>query len=369
MIFSKGDSSCIWVSSNFFLCLWAFRELKPLKIHVNGKPSRAPTRKNIGELGVLRKANCRDAANKHLQNPVMDSSAEIASFEAAANAGNFLDAQQKLQSLEAANVDLGGISVALIERVKRITSQFAHSFTLLDRQVKDLSIFDENEKLGIKWGYELRNSGIFFSHTFTLPNSDLVRAYAALRERDLLLQFNPSVHHMNSLKDESPHECFVQYFSSSSVAQAKGDHVVLMSTLDDLGVSTSDKLWLGQCTPQESTGNAQGVSIPSCRRGFLRTPYMFQTMTFSPLEKKGDRSRGFQMQTAIEVVVPRVPLAVLSIIPNFVMKMICRLVIEDLSVKFRDFVQNSVELQERLINSPHACFYEHLYKRLTAGNL
>lgn len=205
-----------------------------------------------------------------------------------------------------------------------------------------------------------------------MPDLDIVWAYAAIRERDLLLQFNPSFHAVVYLKDESPHECFVQYFSSSIIARTKADHVILMNTLDALDaldVSTSDMLWLAQYIPQESAAHAQGVAIPCCRKGFLRATHLFETMTFSPLLKEGDRSRGFQMTTAVEMELPSFTAAILSMIPNILMKMLCSSVIDELSLKFRDFVQNSADLQERLTTSRHACFYEQLRQRLTTEKL
>lgn len=101
------------------------------------KQSVASARENTLRQIVLDKANCKDDL---IQNPLIDSSAEIASFKAAADSGEFVDAQQRLRRLEAANIDLEGVSDALIERVKRIPSQYLYSLPLLNMQEKDLSI-------------------------------------------------------------------------------------------------------------------------------------------------------------------------------------------------------------------------------------
>merc|ERR1712137_1273196 len=272
--------------------------------------------------------------------------------------GRYIDAHQTLLRLEAADMN-----PQLVERVRRICAQYSKSIKMLNKNIKDLATFELNEKLRLQWGVELKNGRIYFRFSVLEPDLDIIRAFAAMHDPDLLTHFNPAVEGVERLGGVCSHDTFHRIFTTSSLTRTKADNVTIVNALDALDLS-SGALWVCNCTPSESAAHAQGWEIPQCRKGFSRSTHLCQFTTFTPLAKGGDKTRGYEMRMVMECVLPKLPLAVLNMMPGIVLKACGRSVVEDLTLKFRNFVRDSSELGEHLKPSPHVMFYEQLRHRL-----
>merc|ERR1712176_1198740 len=202
------------------------------------------------------------------------------------------------------------------------------------------------------------------------PDMDIVTSFAAMQERDLQVSFNRGLVRAVPLSKETSHETFWRAFTISKTTNTKGDSVSITSAMDCLNEPPLFALWSALYTPPASAADVRGVAIPPPEEGHVRSEHSFMVSTITPLRRldEGDRTRGFRMKVIMEMKLPGVVRAVLSVMPSFLLRKVARARLEQGPRDFNNFVNSSEELRERMRRSPRAPFYEQLRQQL-AGEL
>jgi len=318
-----------------------------------------------GELGVVDET---DEEEPEMADPAEVE--EVQAFNKAIRCGKFLEARRELDRLRAASIDpseiLGEVPV---ERVGRIASKFDISLKMFEARMEDFSVFERNDKIGVKWGFDLQGPILKIIFEVSFAEMDVVRAFAAVQERDLHKPFNAGLESAKTHGEETPHDSIWQSFTFSKTTNTKGDNLTHISGLDALDEPPLSSLWAGHYNITEEAAAVAGFKVPPPQEGHTRSSYAFTAYSLAPTVPRGggDRSRGVRMKVLTETKLPAMISSVLSVMPSFVLRRLARSRVEAVPMQFKDFVLTSQHLDDRLVHGPRREFYAMLRERLVEG--
>lgn len=325
-------------------------------------PDHCTTRENSSDHGVLGDTGAPWSIVAEDSEINIESVEEVKNFNIAVSMARYIEAFRELEQLESAEIDPWEVlDRKLVERVKRITSHYEYSMVMLKKRVQDLSTHERNRALNLDWGVELINNAFYTVCEVEEPDLDVLRAFVAITERDLHKHWMPGVYDVQILSSAT-HENFCRSFSYVGTS-AQADTITITSAVDALEETPFGFLWASHYTPPESAA-VQGVEIPLCRKGFVRSERIFSAWMITPLRRGSNRTKGYLLKSIMEVELPGMVLGMTTLMPTFLLNAIARSQVEDISAKFTQYVKDSTELDDRMKTSPRAAFYEQIYQQL-----
>lgn len=292
---------------------------------------------------------------------------EVRAFHEASREGRFLDALKEMDRLRAAGIDPSDVlGERPVERVVRITGKYKKSLQMFEAKLEDFSVFENNESIGVKWGIDVQDSYLHLLFEASFPEMDVVRAFAAVQERDLHKPFNSGLLSAATLGEETPHDSIWRSFTFSKTFGTKADNLTHISGVDALDEKPLHSLWAGHYNITEETAAAAGMQIPPVEERHERSSYSLTAYSLQPNIPRGggDRSRGLRMRVLTEYKLSAVQNAGLSIMPSFAIRRLARSRVEKVPVQFKEFVESSTDLDYRLAHGERSEFYAMLRQRL-----
>merc|ERR1712166_482009 len=110
----------------------------------------------------------------------------------------------------------------------------------------------------------------------------------------------------------------------------------------------------------KATADPFGNAIPPLAPGHLRTPYVMTATAFTPLGLHGDKMRGVRKVEVMEIELAPTVAKVLGMMPNFLLKKLCRGSVETKAKLTHEFIGNSEELKKRMQMAPRSDFLEKI---------
>lgn len=315
------------------------------------------------------KAKARSSAEEELGNLDGLSPAEVEEvqrFHANESRGRCIEAQRELRILELAGVDPAAIFPdRSLEHIRRIGMKYEESLKLLHGKFKDMDTSERLPDLKCEWGISIKGDVSTLLYSVEEPGLPLVLATAALMERDLQKAFNQGILRTERLGTPRNNEQFWRTWTYSRTAKAYADTVLIINAMDALDESVS-AIWGSWETPSSDAARAQGVEIPPPDANCSRPEYSLNVWQITPLHElgHGDRRTGLRMRMQVDVKLPKVMQAVVSVMPWIAIKRWGRSRISKMVADFNKFVTSSQELEERVRTSEHRAFYAALHEHL-----
>jgi len=291
---------------------------------------------------------------------------EVQKFHAAESRGQCMEAQRELRRLEMAGVDPAAIFTdRSLEHVRRIGMTYEESHKLLHGRFKDMDTSERLPELRCEWGISIKGDCSTLLYSVEEPELEVVRAAAALMERDLQKAFNQGIVKAERLGTPRNNEQFWRTWTYSRTAKAYTDSVLIINALDALDEPVS-AIWGSYETPSSDAAKAQGVGIPPPDANCARPEYQLTVWQITPLHEvgQGDRRKGFRMRMQVDMKLPAVMQAVVSMMPWIAIRRWARSRVAKAVEGFTQYVTDSKELEERIRTSKHKAFYAALHQHL-----
>jgi len=251
-----------------------------------------------------------------------------------------------------------------IERVRRIGAKFEDAQRLLKMKPQDLAVNEENSTLKLKWGMKLEKT-MMRVVTVTEIDVDFLKVLALDLEADL--EDKISEDEISQVMFGQPHAHDVSWRKRMVKAGVgtKADDIMMVSVVDALDEPEVKAVCTLKYTlAAEATADPFGNVIPPLADGHLRTPYVMTATTFTPLGLDGDKMRGVRKVEIQEVELPPTVAKILGMMPNFLLKKLCRGSMEAKAKLIPEVIRDSEELNKRLQMSPRSEFLEQIRGRI-----
>lgn len=283
--------------------------------------------------------------------------------------GRYAEADRELFKLkesldDAALEQRSSVCADDIERVRRIGSKFKSVQRLLGMTPQDLKVNEENPKFKLKWGMKL-DRAMMQLVSVTEIDGDFLKVLALDLEADLEDKISEDEISQEMFGQPHAHDVSWRKRMVKAGVGTKADDIMMVSAVDAL----DEPLVNAVCTLKytldcSASADPFGNTIPPVAPGHLRTPYVMTATAFTPLGLHGDKMRGVRKLEVMEIELAPAVAKVLGMMPNFVLKKLCRGSVETKARLIPEVIGNSEELNKRMQVAPRSQFLEHIRSHL-----